>query len=152
MSPLQIQTPYPPGPLWPNKRPHWAKRARLVRAQRLAAHLATRAAIAARPANDQWQPCNSPSLTISLHCPGPRPDPDNAIAALKSTIDGLVDGGALTDDRQLTLILKHILSRTQWTDLYRAKPIKRPKGPIQYNLLPYLSAVFLTINPENQID
>lgn len=147
MTPLTITTPYPAGALWPNTRPHWTLRARLVKTQRFAAALATRSAIAARPTNDPWQTLDSATLSISLHCPAQAPDPDNAIAALKSTIDGLVDGGALTNDRHLRLILEAVLPKSIWSRQFRPTRQHKMTSPPRL-LLPYLSAVYLTLSPE----
>ena len=77
---------------------------------------------------------------------------DNAIAALKSTIDGLVDGGALSDDNQLTFTLDAILPKTEWAQLYaaaRTSTHARSRTPAELRL-PYLSAVFMTISPRRQ--
>ena len=148
-TPLKIQTWYPPPPLWPNNRPHWSQRARCVRNQRKETSLITRAAIAERP---QWIPLRAAQITIVLHCPGSAPDPDNAIAALKSTIDGLVDGGALEDDNQLTFTFEAIVPKTEWAKLYPAAPTSthaRSRTPAELRL-PYLSAVFMTISPRRQ--
>ena len=143
---LWIHVPYPPPPLWPNKRPHWSQRARCVKNQRYETSLITRSSIAALP---QWIPLRAAQINIVLHCPGSAPDPDNAIAALKSTIDGLVDGGALSDDNQLTFTLDAILPKTEWAKLYAAARTSTParsRTPADLRL-PYLSAVFMTISP-----
>ena len=148
-TPLKIQTWYPPPPLWPNNRPHWSQRARCVKKQRYETSLITRAAIAERP---QWIPLRAAQITIVLHCPGTAPDPDNAIAALKSTIDGLVDGGAISDDNQLTFTLYKIVPKTEWAKLYPVAPTSthaRSRTPAELRL-PYLSAAYLTISPRRQ--
>jgi hypothetical protein len=143
---LSIHVPYPPPPLWPNNRPHWSQRARCIKTQRYETSLITRAAIAERP---RWIPLRAAQITILLHCPGSAPDPDNAIAALKSTIDGLVDGGALADDNQLTFTFEAIVPKTEWAKLYPAAPTSthaRSRTPAELRL-PYPSAVFMTISP-----
>ena len=66
--------------LWPNARPHWAQKAKAVKAYRFAAKSMCLGA--------------KPGVVRVTFCPkpfGPIPDRDNAIAAFKAAQDGIAD-------------------------------------------------------------
>ena len=96
----KFSTYLPPHALWPNARPHWAAKAKEVKAYRAMAKLKCLAPMSARR--------NPPRLeyaTVQVTfyfkdaC---RRDPDNALAAMKSAFDGMVDAKLLADDNRLT--------------------------------------------------
>jgi hypothetical protein len=134
---ISFSTSYPAPALWPNKRPHWSKKARSVKLQRLAVQLD---ALAILPRG--FLPLSRAELLFTLHCPGATraqlPDPDNVIAALKSTIDGLVDAKILTDDRDVSITLQKMLPRREWFP-------KQPEHKRHCIEAPYLSRLFVTI-------
>lgn len=78
--------------LWPNKRPHWAAKAKATKAYRFAAKCLVGNA--------------EPGLIRITFCPksrGPIPDRDNCIAAFKAGQDGIADA-LKVNDRDLTVI------------------------------------------------
>ena len=55
-----------------------------------------------RHGKDGW-PVSSATIQMTFfHRTARKQDPDNLLASMKAAIDGLVDGGVLTDDRDLT--------------------------------------------------
>lgn len=111
---LTIELPIPLSGLWPNDRVHWARKARVVRQTRTLAHLVGRE----RALECGWlRPLHEASIRTRWLLPGRSRDPDNCIAALKSTFDGLTDAGIWCDDRHLTILPPVIYSKSEWTKL-----------------------------------
>lgn len=78
--------PWPYEALWPNARPHWAQKAKAVKAYRFAAKTM----------------CNGAKLGVVriTFCPkpfGPLPDKDNCISAFKAGQDGIADALGVND-------------------------------------------------------
>ena len=97
MSEFVATLPLPPVGVSPNARLHWAAKHRAVRAARKCGWYWFRRFL---PAG--WEP-KPVRLDVAYHCPvgsnGYRPrDIQNAIAALKPMIDGMVDAGVVPDD------------------------------------------------------
>jgi len=81
----------------PNLRGHWAKRARRVREQRLAARAMVGSHLRALPADDPLRAA-APKLIVRLTRIGPRRlDSDSVAAALKAVRDGVADALGLDD-------------------------------------------------------
>lgn len=88
---------YPP---LPNKRMHWAEKADENRTWRSAAFVKARDAWRQHDHADDF-PLRKAVLQVVVIRPGGQgPDPDNALAAVKPVIDGLVDAGILVSDRR----------------------------------------------------
>lgn len=94
---ITITVALPPKACDPNARLHWAAKSRGVRACRKAACLAAMAALhGKRPA---WAKA---SVTVQAYFPTAHfPDPDNLIARLKATFDGIADAGVVENDKGL---------------------------------------------------
>jgi crossover junction endodeoxyribonuclease RusA len=96
---MRLILPLPPRELAPNRRPHWAAKAKAVREYR------TRAwAVARNVSNGQrldWE--RAEVRTVFMLPDRRRRDPDNLMAAMKAAWDGIVDAHVLTDDRYLIL-------------------------------------------------
>lgn len=92
-----ITVPLPPKACDPNARFHWAAKAKGVKACRLrACLLAAEALKGKRPA---WAKA---SVQVQAFFPTARfPDPDNLIARLKATFDGIADAGVVANDKGL---------------------------------------------------
>jgi len=95
---ITILLPLPTRDLSPNARIHWAKRAKLVKASRKVAGLASLEALNLRKPPG-WlkakMEVKAYFKTLTF------PDPDNFIASLKSSIDGIADSGIILDDKAL---------------------------------------------------
>lgn len=92
---ITIDLPLPPKLLHPNSRTaSWKLKAHVTKKRR---GLAKLLAMEQRPD----QPLEKATILATFHMPR-RQDPDNLIAWLKSTIDGLKDGGVIKDDGGLT--------------------------------------------------
>lgn len=95
MSLVRVTLPYPPKALSPNGRPSTWEKARAVKAYRTDCFLLGKQA---RPAS---YPLRSPvqaRIVFQVAGPGPLPDEQNALAAFKAGIDGLVDARLMVDD------------------------------------------------------
>lgn len=97
MNSFSVTLPLPPRECSPNARLHWAPKARATRAARRVAWYWFQ-----REKPAYWTP-KPVTLEITYHCPrscdGYRPrDVQNAIAALKPMVDGMVDAGIVLDD------------------------------------------------------
>ncbi len=96
-----LTLPMPEPVLFPNARPHWSVRAKAVKAYRgLCGVLARVARYGEREAfGDFDRPMAHARLSLRfVFCRRRRTDPDNALAAFKSGLDGLVDAGILAGD------------------------------------------------------
>lgn len=98
MNSITITLPLPPAALKPNARVHWAQKARAAKRYRRTAEAATIEALnGIEP--PRWKMA---SVLIQAYFPTARhPDPDNAVASLKSAFDGLADAGLIENDRGL---------------------------------------------------
>lgn len=101
MRDLQVFVPtVPDSVLLPNSRAHYYRRNGAFQEQKAVAALATRQALCGAPVV-----ASAFELDITVHWPRgrKRPDLDNCIAALKSTIDGIAAEIGI-DDRHMTAI------------------------------------------------
>ena len=104
--------PLPPKELSPNARPHYARQAKFTKAQRESAKYCAMEAVAEL---DDWRehkfPWTQAVSQVRWYRKAKRAiDADNAAASLKSTFDGIVDSGVLSDDRELVhlpIIFEH---------------------------------------------
>ncbi len=89
-----ISLPWPPAMLSPNKRPHWAQRAKLTN------HYRTACAILAIKGGAKKAHAESVKMTMRF-CPPDRRrrDMDNLIASTKALRDGLMDALGVDDSR-----------------------------------------------------
>ena len=108
---LHLVCPYPAASLWPNARSHWSRKARSARQQRAAVRF-----IASLSDRRPSKPFLRATVLAEFFCSGRGPDPDNAVASLKSTLDGLQDGRVLANDRELVLLPVRIVPRSQWPE------------------------------------
>lgn len=95
-----ITIPMPPKELSPNGRTHWAKKARLVRAERM------RACVLALSCKHAGYGFPWKSATVSIEARYKTTvfaDRDNILASLKSTFDGLQDARIVTDDNHFEI-------------------------------------------------
>ena len=91
---MKIPLPIPNSVLLPNRKTHWAIKSKAARLQRRIAFVIARKYLKPMP--------DDSTLTIYWYAKTRRhPDPDNALAALKSSIDGIVEAGIFTDDKNL---------------------------------------------------
>ena len=98
MTSLTITIPVPSPKLSPNARVHWRVKATLVKAARLTARLISREALGSNPA-PLWDKCSA--RVVAYFPTMKRPDPDNLIARLKATFDGIADAQIIMDDANL---------------------------------------------------
>lgn len=96
MNSLTVTIPWPPKQKHPNSRAHWRSQMAAKKTQRGSAVLAVLEALDGR-AKPMWKRA---SVRPVFHLPyrGQRHDPDNLIAWLKASIDGLRDAGLIADD------------------------------------------------------
>ena len=96
---MTITLPLPPSDLSPNRRPHWAVKAKCVSAYRSAAMLKGSEQARKLPTLPRWS-CAVVQVTwyakTWMH-----PDGDNALSMTKPIWDGLTDAGVFSDDRGL---------------------------------------------------
>lgn len=91
---IHIILPMPESCLWPNRISHWSKKALAKKKQRQAAGMI---ALPHRPRTRD--PIATGTIEFRFHWPDKRRrDMDNALAAMKSAIDGLKDAGIIEDD------------------------------------------------------
>lgn len=100
---LTIVAPLPTRRLFPNARSHWRPKAKETSKNRNASRVA---AISAVRSIKGWRSYGFPWSDVVVRITWYRKtrrviDADNALAALKSTIDGVVDSAVLDDDREL---------------------------------------------------
>ena len=88
-----IHLPYPPAPLNPNRRVHWAVAAKHAKAYRLECFALTKAALGRRRIRGVT------AINLTFHPPDKRKrDDDNIIRAFKSGRDGLADALGIDDN------------------------------------------------------
>lgn len=100
---ITITLPTPPSELNPNStRPHWRYKAKATKHYRKRS--ADEAAIGVYQLEDQEGfPLKRAVIQVTYYHPTKAfKDPDNILASLKAAFDGLVDGGILADDRDVT--------------------------------------------------
>jgi len=91
---IHLILPMPESCLWPNRVSHWTKKARAKKKQRQTAALL---ALPHRPKSRD--PIASGVIEFRFYWPDARRrDMDNALAAMKSAIDGIKDAGVIADD------------------------------------------------------
>jgi len=94
---ITITLPLPDKSLSPNARVHWAKKSKVVKAYRAAAFLASFAATKGQRLG--W---HNATYKAAFHWPNARRrDADNAIASIKSALDGIADAGVVLNDSGL---------------------------------------------------
>lgn len=100
MNPLQITLPWPPKELSPNSRLHWSKLARAKKAYRAVC------ALQARAQGARQQKAMKLHLSLTFYAPTRRAyDLDNALARMKSGLDGLADALGV-DDKHWSLSIQ----------------------------------------------
>lgn len=89
-----IEVSFPPRPLWPNARPHWAEKAKAAKLARTQAFYATKSYLGQNP-----YPDGLIRLRYTLHPKpkGPHPDRDNIVAACKAIQDGICSALGVDD-------------------------------------------------------
>ena len=99
-APVRLVLPLPPKELSPNARVHWRVKAASTKQTRLLAHsIAAGTLIAARRKAPGWKRAE---VQITYSAKRRRwPDPDNLLASMKASIDGMTDAGLFADDRGL---------------------------------------------------
>lgn len=97
MRPITVTLPIPPKELSPNGRFHWAAKSKKTKAYRLAAHIAAWNQCSECPEHDR-----ATSQIRWFTKTKRRLDADNALACMKSALDGITDSGFLSNDRGLT--------------------------------------------------
>lgn len=104
MDSISLVFPIPRKHCNPNSRSHWAAKAKHNSKTRHDAKLVTLSAISAIE-DEIDAPWSAAKMRIKWFHPTNRHrDKDNIIASLKSTIDGIVDGGLLHDDNEVSLL------------------------------------------------
>lgn len=98
MTSLTITIPIPDKRLSPNARMHWAVKSKLTRRSRENSKLLALEALKGQPA-PMWDKCRA-NVTAYFRTKA-HPDPDNLIARLKATFDGIADAGVIMDDANL---------------------------------------------------
>lgn len=94
---LKVILDLPPVELSPNKRVHWAKKAKKIKEYR---QHAMEMAMASAFDTDMKEPFVTPVVQISyFNARNVKPDADNILAAMKSAFDGFTDAGIWKDDR-----------------------------------------------------
>lgn len=100
---IRLTLPVPAKPLWPNRRPHWAEKARAIKDARFSAFAYARDAVWKLDPQDHRPPMWSEAETrVVFYFPDARTrDRDNAAAALKAYWDGIADAGVVANDAGL---------------------------------------------------
>jgi crossover junction endodeoxyribonuclease RusA len=97
MNSITITLPLPDKSLSPNARVHWRKKSVAVKAYRQTAWIAAFKASNGRSLH--WQKARYKAV---FYWPNARcRDPDNAIASIKSALDGIADAGVVINDSVL---------------------------------------------------
>lgn len=96
---ITITLPLPDKALSPNARVHWAKKAKLTKSYRLCAAFAMIAQIQKGKALKPWKKASY--IARFYFKDSRRRDADNAIASLKSALDGVADAGLVVNDSVL---------------------------------------------------
>lgn len=95
---LVLQLPIPDPVLSPNAREHWSTKARATKAARGRAKLEAIRVLDRRP-KPLWRQARYTATLYTMT--GRRRDPDNFIASLKPSLDGIADAGIVRNDRDL---------------------------------------------------
>jgi hypothetical protein len=94
MTAVSFTLPFPDKVLWPNGRPHWAEKARAVKAHRI---WGRNAAIHYR-SELMDLPGSRYDIAVTVHPKTRHPiDRDNCVAAMKSYLDGIADALGVDD-------------------------------------------------------
>jgi crossover junction endodeoxyribonuclease RusA len=97
MNSITITLPLPDKCLSPNARVHWAKKAKVVKSYREVAQWAAFKKM--NPSPVKWQ--NATYKALFYFPDARRRDADNAIASIKSALDGVADAGLVVNDSGL---------------------------------------------------
>ena len=95
-----VLLPWPPVALWPNnaRRGHWSRKAEALRAYRLEGKLAC-SSVKLATGFLGWPLTTPVVMDVTFFAPDRRRrDLANCLSAIKGGIDGIVDGGLLSDD------------------------------------------------------
>ena len=91
---IRVALPWPPQPLWPNRRAHWRKKSAVAKTYRAAAFYLCKSAVGLIPEGGPIQ------CSITFHPPDARRrDWDNMLAAIKSGLDGIAQAYGIDDSR-----------------------------------------------------
>lgn len=96
---LRVELPFPPAELSPNRRLHWAKKAKSVKAYRNWVSLMTQAEV---PPIDRgrWPYDGEIPISVTFFPPdNRRRDRDNMLASFKAGFDGIADALGVDDNR-----------------------------------------------------
>ncbi len=96
---ITVVVPLPHAHLSPNARKHWGARSGKIKKSRENACLCAKEALG-RHTPPGWEYA---TLEVRWYSKRRCPDPDNAIAMLKSSIDGLADAGIFVNDSRLRI-------------------------------------------------
>lgn len=102
---LTVVLPIPDYALSPNGRPHWARKAKAVKAARHRGTLETMALVGAQP-----RPCPV-AYTLRYYWPSTHRDDDNAIASAKSYLDAICNVLGIDDRHVRFRALEHHADR-----------------------------------------
>jgi crossover junction endodeoxyribonuclease RusA len=111
---ITIVLPHPPAPLRPNARCHWARKAKAVKAYRKLAQMRALEALAMRNP-PMWE--RATVVVIWRSTTARHPDPDNIIASLKASFDGLADAGIIENDKGLWPERPIIETKARWPEV-----------------------------------
>lgn len=128
---LTIHLPRPDSKLNPNARVHWGQRSRLVASsRRSAATIAEATWNGVQP--PRWKYATVRVLWI-MPTKHHHPDPDNAIACLKSSLDGLAGWGVVENDRGLIPVWEGLRVDPAYVD---DNGVAWPKGCVRLTFSP----------------
>lgn len=97
---IEFTLPWPPSDLSPNRRVHWAKRAKAAKAYRAECGWQVRSSITIGKLAELTIPDGKLQLWIEFYPPDRRArDDDNLIAAFKAGRDGIADALGVNDSR-----------------------------------------------------
>lgn len=100
---VRLVLPIPPKPLWPNARPHWARKSAAVKDARFNAFAYARGEVwKLDPVNHRppmW--AEAETRVVFYFADARTRDRDNAAAALKAYWDGIADAGVIANDAGL---------------------------------------------------
>lgn len=111
---ITIVLPHPPAPLRPNARCHWRSKAQAVKAYRKLAQMRALEALAMRNP-PMWE--RASVVVVWRSTTARHPDPDNIIASLKASFDGLADAGIIENDKGLWPERPIIETKAHWPEV-----------------------------------
>lgn len=128
---LTIHLARPNSQLGPNARVHWAARSRMVAASRRTAETVA-AAVWHGITPPRWAYATARVLWV-MPSKAHHPDPDNAIACLKSSLDGLAAWGVVANDRGLIPVWEGLRVDPAYVDDHG---LAWPKGCVRLTFSP----------------